>query len=288
MTWGTARSDDTRHVWRSFWRCFVLCLAAVLAATLAFRLPGWLLLGLLLLACPIAGTWAYLQSCRPLPVPLGPAPQTHGPTLNWLAPWYDGACRRLGLGHAFHVKIIELADIQSGEHVLDIGCRTGALTCLAARVAGPGSSVKGIDAAPDMVRTAREKGACIGARPRFDLASAEALPFPDAEFDVVLSSLALDHLPDPTMKTVLEEIRRVLKPKGRLIVVAFDRQKSILAQLVTVPFRAGPGLRRQQGTSMENILGRAGFSAKRIGDWGRLIGIWRAAPISRGGTALGS
>jgi SAM-dependent methyltransferase len=256
----------------------------VLAVTLAFRLPSWLFLGLLLLACPIAGTWAYLQSCRPLPVPLGPAPQTHGPTLNWLAPWYDGACRRLGLGQAFHARIIELADVRLGEHVLDICCRTGALACLAARVAGASGSAHGIDAAPDMVRMAREKAAFIGARPRFDLASAEALPFPDAEFDVVLSSLALDHLPDPAIKTVVEEIRRVLKPEGRLIVVAFDRQKSLLARLITVP-----GTRWwHNGTSMADILGRAGFDAERIGDWGRPIGIWRAVPISRDGPALGS
>ncbi|WP_447954035.1 class I SAM-dependent methyltransferase [Sphingopyxis chilensis] len=288
MAGDTVRSDDARHVWRSFWRCFALCLAAVLAVTLAFRLPGWLLLALLLLACPIAGIWAYLQSCRPLPVPLGPSSQTHGPTLNWLAPWYDGVCRHLGLGHAFHVKTIELAGIRSGEHVLDIGCRTGALACLAARVAGPSGRVRGIDASPDMVRIAREKAACIGARPRIDLASAETLPFPDAEFDVVLASMALDRLPSPALQAALQEIRRALKPEGRFIVVAVDQPAGLLARLFTVLLSVGLGLRRRSQGRMEEILRQAGFRIVRIGTWGRLIGIWRAEPISAESRPIGS
>lgn len=288
MAGDTIRSDDTRHVWRSFWRCFALCLAAVLAVTLAFRLPGWLLLALLLLGCPIAGIWAYLQSCRPLPVPLGPAPERHGSTLNWLAPWYDGVCRHIGLGHAFCIKIIELAAIRSGEHVLDIGCRTGALACLAARVTGPTGSTQGIDAAPDMVRIAREKAARIGGRPHFELASAEVLPFREGDFDVVLASLALDRLPGPALQAALQEIRRVLRPEGRLIVVAFDRQKGFLARLFTVLLSVGLGLRRRSQGRMEDILRQAGFRIVRIGIWGQLIGIWRAQPISADSRPIGS
>lgn len=282
------RSEDGRHIWRSFWRCFALCLAAVLAVTLAFRLPIIpVLLLLLLLACPIAGIWAYLVSRRPLPVPLGPVPKTHGHTLNWLAPWYDGLCGHLGLGHTFRVKTIELAGIRSGDHVLDIGCATGSLTCLAARVAGSSGSARGIDAAPDMVRIAREKAACIGARPRFDLASAEALPFPDADFDVVLASLILDHLPDPVLQTALQETRRVLKPEGRLIVVAFDRPKGFFARLVIMLLSVSSGLRRRSQGRMEDILRQAGFHTARIDNWGRLIGIWRAEPVSADASAIG-
>ena len=289
MIENAARSDDERHVWRSFWRCFALCLAAALGVTLIFRLPIIpVLLVLLLLGCPIAGLWAYLHSCRPLPVSLGPAPNTHGHTLNWLAPWYDGVCRHLGLGNAFHVKTIELAGIRSGDHVLEIGCRTGTLTCLAARVVGPNGGARGIDVAPDMVRLAREKAACIPMRPRFDLASAEALPFPDAEFDVVLASLVLDQLPDPVLQTALREIRRVLKSQGRLIVVAFVRPKGILAGPASALLSVSLGLRRRSQDRMEHILGQAGFHALRIGKWGRLIGIWRAEPINPNAPAIGS
>lgn len=288
MIGSAAWSEDGRHVWRSFWRCFVLCLAAALAATLVFRLPIIpVLLLLFLLACPIAGIWAYLVSCRPLPVPLGAAPDTHGHTLNWLAPWYDGVCGRLGLGHAFHVKTIELAAIRSGDHVLDIGCGTGVLTCLAARVAGPSGSIQGVDAAPDMVRIAREKAACIGARPRFDLALAEALPIPNADFDVVLASLVLDHLPDSVLQRALQEIRRVLKPEGRLIVVAFDQPKGFFARLVTVLLSVSSVLRRRSQGRMEDVLRQAGFRTARIGNWGRLIGIWRAEPVSADASAIG-
>ncbi len=289
MTGNATRSGDAHHVWRSFWRCFALCLVAALGVTLVFRFPiVSVLLILLLLGCPIAGLWAYLHSCRPLPVPLGPAPQSHGYSLNWLAPWYDGVCGHLGLGHTFYVKTIELAGIRSGEHVLDIGCRTGALTCLAARVASPGGSARGIDVAPDMVRLAREKAACIPTRPGFELASAEALPFSNGEFDVVLASLVLDRLPDGVLQTALREIRRVLKSHGRLIVVASVRPKGFLAGLAAVLLGVCLGLRHRSQGRMEHILGRAGFHVLRIGSWGRLIGIWRAEPINPNTSTLGS
>jgi SAM-dependent methyltransferase len=57
----------------------------------------------------------------------------------------------------------------------------------------------------------------------FTKAFVEALPFPDARFDAVLSTLMLHHLPRPIRRQGAAEIRRVLKPRGRLLVVDFDR-----------------------------------------------------------------
>jgi SAM-dependent methyltransferase len=55
----------------------------------------------------------------------------------------------------------------------------------------------------------------------FEIAVAEALPFPDARFDVVLSTLMLHHLPRKVRQQSASEIRRVLGPQGRVLVVDF-------------------------------------------------------------------
>lgn len=58
---------------------------------------------------------------------------------------------------------------------------------------------------------------------RFETAVVETLPFPDAQFDVVLSTLMFHHLPRKLRQTCAREIRRVLKPQGRVLVVDFGR-----------------------------------------------------------------
>ena len=280
MIGDVAPSGTGRPIWRDFGRCFALCLAVALAATLAFRLPvGVVLLGLLLLGCPIAGLWAYGRSSRPLPVPLGPAPRTRAHTLNWLAPWYDGWCERLGLGPKFRIHTIELAAVRTGDRVLDIGCGTGALTRLAARVAGAGGSVLGIDAAPDMVRVAREKAAGADVRPRFELAAAEALPLPSGAFDVVLASLVLHALPGPVLMAALREVRRVLKPDGHLLVAEFDRPQGAPAWFVAMVLGVSPLMRRHIRGQTGPLLHAAGFEPVSLGKWGGLIAIWSATPV---------
>lgn len=71
-----------------------------------------------------------------------PTPETRGLTLNWLAPWYNALCTHIGLGHDFRARIVEVGDIRSGDHVLDAGCATGALTCLVAHAVGATESAK--------------------------------------------------------------------------------------------------------------------------------------------------
>lgn len=149
------------------------------------------------------------------------APQTAGRVIHG-ARWYDlfGRVISFGRDKATREKLIELAAPVPGENVLDVGCGTGTLAIAIKPRVGAGE-VHGIDASPEMIEVAKEKSAKDGADIDFELALIEAIPFPDASFDLVTSSLMLHHLPDDLKAKGFLEIRRVLKPGGRFMAMDF-------------------------------------------------------------------
>jgi ubiquinone/menaquinone biosynthesis C-methylase UbiE len=262
------------HNWSLLGRCYLWCLLAALVAILLFSLGAPVILLLLFVVCPVAAVWLYAMSERPLPVPLDPCPGTRGRTLNWIAPWYERCCARLGLAHAFRVRLIEASEIQEGDHVLDMGCGTGRLACLAAFRAGETGRVCGIDAAPNMIRIARVHPMRAAVRPRFELALAEALPFPDASFDVVLASFLLSALPPDLKLAALKEASRVLKPDGRLIVAEIDRPTSLTGRLLGAMLGLSAKLRSHVRGRTDEILKSGGFVPDRTANWRSSVGIW--------------
>ncbi|OAP36978.1 hypothetical protein AU381_19855 [Sinorhizobium glycinis] len=100
----------------------------------------------------------------------------------------------------------------AGLRILDIGCGTGRL---AKELIEAGADVCGIDPEPQAIRTARE----TVPRGKFTIASAEALPFETASFDVTMMVNSLHHVPEPLMPIALLESVRVLGDDGILVVV---------------------------------------------------------------------
>lgn len=127
----------------------------------------------------------------------------------------------LGRERRFREKILGLARLQLGESVLDVGCGTGTLAIAAKRHVGRLGTVCGIDASPEMIARANRKARKAGAEVVFKNGVAEALPFVDAQFDAVLSTVMLHHLPRTVRQQCVHEIRRVLKPGGRVLAVDF-------------------------------------------------------------------
>jgi len=186
--------------------------------------------------------------------------------IRW-ARLYDPVVWVMALGQTRKLRTIplQLAKLQPGERVLDVGCGTGGLTLAAARIVGPAGEVVGIDAAPEMIDVAARKAARARRRPinvEFSVEAVEALSFPDGTFDVVLSSLMMHHLPGDLKAQALAEIRRVLRPGGRLVVV--DMQPSNTATggklsggpLLWVHRRSG----RQEGTILAPSSAGSGLS----------------------------
>jgi ubiquinone/menaquinone biosynthesis C-methylase UbiE len=101
----------------------------------------------------------------------------------------------LGREEQFRKRLLEPAELQPGESVLDIGCGTGSLALVAATQVGPVGKVTGVDPSPEMILRAKRKAARKSAPVRFEISWAQALPFPDRSFDVVLSTVMLHHIP---------------------------------------------------------------------------------------------
>ncbi len=109
------------------------------------------------------------------------------------------------------------------ENVLDICCGTGDLVLRLARSAPEGVRLAGIDFSPGMLEVARAKVAAAGLGDRVSLLMGDIaeLPFPRGYFDVVGISFAFRNLTyrNPRTDLYLAEIRRVLSPEGRFVII---------------------------------------------------------------------
>jgi ubiquinone/menaquinone biosynthesis C-methylase UbiE len=145
----------------------------------------------------------------------------------WLTPWYDWTVAWSTRDAAMKANVIELAHPQlgKGKRVLDVGCGTGTLVLALARSA-PGVDVVGVDADPAILEMARAKAGSAGVQVEFIVGQVNALRFPDASFDLVISTLVFHHLLPEMKRQALREIQRMLRPGGRLLIADFGRASS--------------------------------------------------------------
>ena len=153
----------------------------------------------------------------------------HSPVFYDLTVWLA----MLGKERGFRERLLQLARINAGERILDVGCGTGTLAIAAKQRVGQGGAVYGIDASPEMVARAEKKARKANAEVLFHNGLAEALPFQSSFFDAALSTVMLHHLPAKTRRQCAAEVQRVLKPRGRVLVVDFegfsDQKRTLLS-----------------------------------------------------------
>ena len=107
-----------------------------------------------------------------------------------------------------------------GKAVLDVGCGFGLETLRLARAVQPGGRVSGVDKSGEFIAEAGRRAAAAGLEVELTTGDAQRLPYADASFDIARVERVLVYLPDPAK--ALAEMRRVVRPGGRLAVIEPD------------------------------------------------------------------
>lgn len=156
----------------------------------------------------------------------------------------------------------------------------------------PSAEVVGLDADPAVLDRARRKADAAGLSIALDQGLSNELPYPDASFDLVLSSLFFHHLTSDDKRSTGEEIARVLKPGGRLHVADWGRPSDPLMRLLSLLVRALDGFeptRDNLSGALPAIFEGAGLAGAQ--QTGRLrtafgtLAFYRAERAERAGSA---
>ena len=164
-------------------------------------------------------------------------------------------------------RLAAMSGAGPGHQILDIGCGTGYLTRLLAPLVGPEGRVTGVDPSHAMIGHSghRAPGNCS-----YQVGEGQALPFPDASFDIVVSSLAVHHMPASARGAAVKEMFRVLRPGGRLLIAEFRPPVNpIAAHLVAI--LVGPAMRPTMPELLAELVPGAGFRIESTGTVGSVL-----------------
>ena len=134
-------------------------------------------------------------------------------------------------------RLLDAAQIQAGQRVLDVACGTGVVARAAITRVGPNGQVAGIDPNPGMIAVAKQ----LEARVDWRTGVAESLAFPNESFDAVVSQFGLMFFTD--RRQALREMVRVLVPGGHLAIAVWDSLDHIpayAAEVALLERTAGP------------------------------------------------
>lgn len=212
--------------------------------------------------------------------PVPERPRTPQATFDRVAPYYDtfNSILSLGIDRSWRRQLAQALELAPGARVLDVATGTGAVAAAVVRATGGNVSVTGCDVNAQMLAVAERRVVREGAPIELLRCDAMELPFSDDSFDAATLAFAIDDMPD--REVCMQEIRRVLRPGGKVALLE-------LAQPDTEPFRSAYRLylrtfrllRRvsvhgydhleqeiltyRGANAVEELLGRSGFTRYR-------------------------
>lgn len=177
---------------------------------------------------------------------------------HWLTRWYDPVMRLIFPETRITDTLIRLANIQSGERVLDVGCGTGTHT-IRVKQAQPEAVVHGVDIDPEVLKLAQRKIEQNCLELFLKQGSAIALPYSDHHFDHVISSLLVHHLNNQAKQQTFQEAFRVLKPGGQLHLVDFGEPQDIPMWVISLLVRWFEEIQGHIQGMLPKLIQNAGF-----------------------------
>lgn len=173
-------------------------------------------------------------------------------------PLYDLMMRMMGADQARR-GLLDQAQIRPGHRILDIGCGTGSLLIQLKRFY-PGTDVVGLDPDPKALARASRNAKRAALSIQFDEGFGDELPYPEASFDRVLSSLMFHHVPTDEKGKTVRAIRRVLKPGGEFHMLDFEGPEKGAHGILSRLLHSSKRLKDNTETRVLHFMTEAGFA----------------------------
>jgi ubiquinone/menaquinone biosynthesis C-methylase UbiE len=177
---------------------------------------------------------------------------------------------------AFKRRLLEHARIKDGEAVLDLACGTGTLA-IEIKKANPKAKVSAIDGDHAILAKAEQKAKEAGVRIGFQPGLSNELPYDGRSFDVVVSTLFFHHLTDEAKADTAEEVKRVLRLGGRVLIADWGRPQDPLMRMVFLNVQFLDGF----SNTASNVAGK-------LPEFLRDAGLKRVSVVDRMRTPLGT
>ncbi|WP_456425081.1 class I SAM-dependent methyltransferase [Rhodocaloribacter sp.] len=168
-----------------------------------------------------------------------------------LTPCYDAVVGCTTRERTFKRALIRQADIEPGQRILDLACGTGTLS-IRIKQACPEAEVVGVDGDPEILSLAARKARRAGVSVRLDEAMSFDLPYPEAHFDRVVSSLFFHHLSWTDKQRTAREVYRILRPGGQFHVADWGKAEHAGMRALFVFIQLLDGF----GNTRDNVAGR--------------------------------
>lgn len=170
---------------------------------------------------------------------------------DFLTPVFDVFVRGTTRERTFKQRLLDQARLAAGLDVLDLGSGSGTLAVWA-KQREPGLRIRGLDGDPAIIGQAVRKAERAGLEIAFDEGLSYELPYEDASFDRILSSLFFHHLVLSDKERTIAEVTRVLRPGGELHVADWGEPRSLPEKLGAAAIRKFDG----DEPTRDNLAGR--------------------------------
>ena len=181
---------------------------------------------------------------------------------NWLTPYYDAVVGTTTRERSFKQALIQQANIEAGHQVLDLGSGTGTLA-IWCKQNSPLATITGVDGDTAILSIATRKAKKANVAVQFDHAFSYNLPYPDAHFDRVVSSLFFHHLTWEVKQCTAQELFRVLKPGAELHVADWGFPTNVLMRGLFLSIQLLDGFKNTQDNvsgKLNELFQKAGFT----------------------------